>query len=72
LFLDAGNVFQTNCPSYAVNCFGVEFDEFRYSVGFGITWLTGLGPMTFGVAKAFNAGEFDEEEVFQFELGRTF
>jgi len=37
-----------------------------------ITWLTGLGPMTFGIAKPFNAGEFDREESFQFELGRTF
>jgi outer membrane protein insertion porin family len=38
----------------------------------GITWLTGMGPMTFGIAKAFNTDRFDETEVFQFELGRTF
>ena len=72
LFVDAGNVFNTNCPEVSVNCFGFGFDEFRYSAGFGITWLTGMGPMTFGIAKPFNAKEIDEEERFQFELGRTF
>ena len=72
LFVDAGNVFNTNCPQVSVNCFGFGFDEFRYSAGFGITWLTGMGPMTFGIAKPFNAKDIDETEQFQFELGRTF
>ncbi len=72
MFVDAGNVFNTNCPQASENCFGFSLDEFRYSVGFGITWLTGMGPMTFGIAKPFNTSEIDEEERFQFELGRTF
>ncbi len=72
MFVDAGNVFNTNCPETSVNCFGFGLDEFRYSVGFGITWLTGMGPMTFGIAKPFNTKDIDEEERFQFELGRTF
>ena len=72
LFVDAGNVFNTNCPSVSENCFDFDVDEFRYSVGFGVTWLTGLGPMTFGFAKPFNTQDIDEEETFQFELGRTF
>ena len=72
MFVDAGNVFNTNCPEASINCFGFSFDEFRYSVGFGITWLTGMGPMTFGIAKPFNTKTIDEEERFQFELGRTF
>jgi len=71
-FVDAGNVFSTNCRSYSRNCFSFDMAELRYSVGFGVTWLTGLGPMTFSIAKPFNAGEFDEEESFQFELGRSF
>ena len=49
-----------------------DVDELRYSVGFGMTWLTGLGPMTFSIAKPFQSQSFDEEERFQFELGRTF
>lgn len=71
-FVDVGNAFNTQCPSVAVNCFDFDVDELRYSVGFGMTWLTGLGPMTFSIAKPFQTQPFDEEERFQFELGRTF
>ncbi|MCR9277496.1 MAG: outer membrane protein assembly factor BamA [Pseudomonadaceae bacterium] len=72
VFVDVGNVFDTACPRVSTNCIEFSADEFRYSVGMGVTWLTGLGPMTFAIAKPFNAGEFDEEETFQFELGTTF
>ena len=71
-FVDVGNVFQTQCPSVAENCFDFSADDLRYSVGFGMTWLTGLGPMTFSLAVPFQTQDFDEEERFQFELGRTF
>ena len=71
-FIDAGNVFNTSCASVSTNCFDFSTDQIRYSVGFGVTWLTGMGPMTFGYAKTFNTQPFDEEEGFQFELGRTF
>ncbi len=71
-FIDAGNVFNTQCPDVALNCFDFDIDEIRYSIGFGMTWLTGLGPMTFSLAKPFQTQPFDEEERFQFELGRTF
>ena len=72
LFLDAGNVFNTNCPRVSTICSDFDASLIVYSVGMSVTWLTGLGPMTFGIAKPFNAGEFDREESFQFELGRTF
>ena len=72
LFVDAGNVFNTACPDVSVNCFGFDLDEFRYSAGFGVTWLTGMGPMSFGIARPFNTKDIDEKESFQFELGRTF
>jgi len=71
-FVDVGNVFNTECPSVAINCFDFDVDALRYSVGFGVSWLTGLGPMTFSLAKPFQTQGFDEEERFQFELGRTF
>ena len=71
-FVDAGNVFQTNCPSFAETCFDFSLDDLRYSVGLGVSWLTGLGPMTFSIAVPFQTQDFDEEERFQFELGRTF
>ncbi len=72
IFFDAGNVFNTNCPDVSVNCFDFDFDQIRYSTGIGITWLTGMGPMTFSFSKALNARDLDETEGFQFELGRTF
>jgi len=71
-FLDAGNVFSTNCRSSQRQCYDVDFGELRYSVGVGATWITGFGPITFSLAKPLNSGDFDEEEVFQFTLGRGF
>ena len=71
-FADVGNVFNTNCSASQINCFDVDVDELRYSVGVGVTWITGFGPMTFSLAKPLNAGPDDEEEVFQFTLGRGF
>jgi outer membrane protein insertion porin family len=72
LFLDAGNVFNTNCPEVSAVCSDFDAGDLRYSVGVAVTWLTGLGPMTFGISKPFNEGPFDKSESFQFELGRTF
>ena len=71
-FIDAGNVFNTKCASSQINCFDVDADELRYSVGVGVTWITGFGPMTFSLAKPLNASDEDEEEAFQFTLGRGF
>ena len=72
LFLDVGNVFNTNCRGNQINCFDVDAGELRYSVGIGVTWLSGFGPLTFSLAKPLNASEIDEREVFQFTLGRSF
>ncbi len=72
LFVDVGNVFNTECPKVSQICSSVDLNLLRYSVGFSITWITGMGPMTFGLAKAFNDNFADQPEFFQFELGRTF
>lgn len=71
-FVDVGNVFNTNCGVSQVNCFDVDADELRYSVGFGLTWISGFGPLTFSLAKPLNDAPEDETEVFQFSLGRSF
>ncbi len=71
-FFDVGNVFNTNCRENQVNCFGIDAGELRYSVGIGVTWLSGFGPLTFSLAKPLNASPIDEREVFQFTLGRGF
>lgn len=84
-FVDVGNVFNTDCPTaerlgmasgfepstITVRCEDFSTDALRYSAGFSVTWLTGMGPMTFVLSKPFNVGPFDEAETFSFELGRT-
>ena len=86
LFLDIGNVFNTDCPTaerlaaasgvsveeIVLRCSEVSVDELRYSAGISVTWLTGMGPMTFALSVPFNGAPWDEEEAFSFELGRTF
>jgi len=71
-FVDAGNVFQTQCGVAQLNCFEPDFGELRYSAGIGVTWLSGFGPLTFSLATPLNAGPEDREEVFQFTLGQSF
>ncbi|MFK8019507.1 MAG: outer membrane protein assembly factor BamA [Pseudomonadales bacterium] len=71
-FIDVGNVFNTECGALQVNCFDVDLDELRYSFGFGLTWISGFGPLTFSLAKPLNETDIDEPEVFQFSLGRSF
>ncbi len=71
-FFDAGNVFSSSCRSTQLNCSSVDLSKLRYSAGFGLTWITGMGPLTFSLARALNDEAIDETEVFQFSLGRTF
>jgi outer membrane protein insertion porin family len=72
LFVDVGNVFNTSCPDYSQFCDSLDLNLLRYSTGLSLTWITGMGPLTFGVAQTFNTNFSDEEEFFQFELGRSF
>ena len=72
-FLDMGNVFDTDCGTRAEDfCQEPDIGELRYSVGIGGTWISGFGPITASIAFPLNAGEQDEREVFQFQLGQTF
>jgi outer membrane protein insertion porin family len=72
MFVDAGNVFNTNCPDISVYCLGLDDGELRYSAGFSVTWITGFAPISFAISYPFNRRDGDEGESFQFELGRTF
>ena len=71
-FLDFGNVFSTDCQSYQLNCFEASLDELRYSLGLGVTWITGFGPMSFSFSQPFNDGIYDRTEEFQFTIGTVF
>ncbi|MDO6562610.1 outer membrane protein assembly factor BamA [Amphritea sp. 1_MG-2023] len=72
LFVDAGNVFQTECSSGSDCDNGIKLDDLRYSTGFGFSWLTPIGPISIALAKALNADEDDDEQFFEFALGKTF
>mgnify|MGYP001359887114 FL=1 len=71
-FLDFGNVFSTDCQDYQINCFEPSADELRYSLGVGVTWITGFGPMSFSFSQPFNDGVYDRTEEFQFTIGTVF
>ncbi len=62
VFVDAGNVFQDR----------VEFDEIRYSVGVGATWLSPMGAMTLSYGVPMNDQSYDDVENFQFSFGSAF
>lgn len=64
LFTDAGNVFEEDQS--------IKFDEIRYSAGFGITWVSPMGPLKLSLGFPLNAKDDDEVENFQFTLGTGF
>ncbi|WP_299183081.1 outer membrane protein assembly factor BamA [uncultured Neptuniibacter sp.] len=75
LFIDGGNVFDSSCSSVSLpgNCEdGVQFDQLRFSAGFGLSWLTPIGPLSIALATPLNDKATDDTEVFQFALGQTF
>jgi len=71
-FIDAGNVFNTECSAFSQSCLDIDMSEIRRSTGVAVTWLSGFGPLTFSIAQAFNEGPLDDTEFFQFSFGQTF
>lgn len=61
LFLDAGMV----SPSLEA----VNRDDLRSAYGFGLSWITPVGPLAFSFARAINPTKEDEPQFFQFSLG---
>ena len=71
-FIDAGNVYDTDCGEAQLNCFDLDLSKLSVSMGFGLTWISGFGPLTFSIAKPLQENEFDDTEFFQFSLGSSF
>ena len=71
-FFDFGNVFAMECREYQVSCYKPSIDELRYSIGVGLTWITGFGPMSFAISKPYNEDKFERTEEFQFTIGTVF
>lgn len=73
-FIDAGNVFSSNCTDIQTElntCTDFDFGEFRYAVGISVTYLSPFGPLTFYVAKPFGK-EGDDTKSFDFTIGQGF
>ncbi len=71
-FFDFGNVFAMECRDYQVSCYKPSIDELRYSIGVGLTWITGFGPMSFAISKPYNEDRYERTEEFQFTIGTVF
>ncbi|WP_193164564.1 outer membrane protein assembly factor BamA [Microbulbifer hainanensis] len=71
-FIDAGNVFDTDCGVSQLNCYDIDARYLDVSAGIGLTWITGFGPLTFSLAKPLQENEYDKTEIFQFSLGNSF
>jgi outer membrane protein insertion porin family len=50
----------------------IELGDMRYSVGFGIAWISPMGPLKFSIATPLNDKEGDDVERFQFQIGTGF
>jgi len=73
-FIDAGNVFSSNCTDRQKllnNCTDFDIKEMRYSAGFSITYLSPFGPLTFYVAQPFGK-DGDDTKQFDFTVGTGF
>ena len=69
-FIDAGNVFDTNRTDEPG--LDISASNLRIGTGFGLSWITAIGPLSFTLSRAYNNDVDDETEVFDFSLGQTF
>jgi outer membrane protein insertion porin family len=63
-FTDIGNAFGENDP--------VRFNEMRASVGFGLSWISPIGPLRFAVAQPVRKFAGDRIQRLQFQVGTSF
>jgi len=63
-FLDAGGIFGPNDA--------IQGDEFRASVGLGISWISPVGPLRLAFARPVRQLEGDKIQSLAFQIGTTF
>ena len=61
-FFDFGNVWADT----------IDVSDLRYSAGFGINWLSPLGPLKLSFGTPINKQEGDRKQSFQFQIGTGF
>ncbi len=74
LFFDAGTVWGYSRDNYQDGYYRQDMDlsELRYSVGFGVAWISPLGPLKFSLAFPLNKKDDDDVQRFQFQIGTGF
>lgn len=72
LFVDVGNVFDSNCSPNRSFCDDVDFDGLRASAGVGLVWITPFGPLNFSFTRPLNDESGDETDTFEFSIGTGF
>ena len=75
LFFDAGNVWGYRRDGVGVDNYyreDLDFSDLRYSVGFGVAWISPLGPLKFSLAFPLNKKDGDDTQRFQFQIGTGF
>jgi outer membrane protein insertion porin family len=64
IFLDAGNVW--------ADSESIDYDSLRASAGFGISWISPVGPLKFSYAAPVKKIDTDRIQRFQFQIGTAF
>ncbi|MDO4936876.1 MAG: outer membrane protein assembly factor BamA [Sutterellaceae bacterium] len=77
IFLDGGYVwgYERTGTSNGRPVYGredMDFNDLRYSAGFGVAWISPLGPLKFSLAFPLNEKEGDKTQRFQFQIGTGF
>lgn len=76
VFVDAGTVWGSINSTVAGRTLSVaenfSFSKIRTSIGFGVEWMSPVGPITLSWAKAQRKQPGDLQRIFEFGLGRSF
>ncbi|MCI6346172.1 MAG: outer membrane protein assembly factor BamA [Succinatimonas sp.] len=70
VFFDAGALWDTRSKMYTVDY--SDPGKYRTSVGFALTWMSPMGPLSFNVAKAIKKYDGDDTQQFNFNIGSSF
>jgi outer membrane protein insertion porin family len=68
-FTDAGQVYGNDG---GIGDTSINLSDIRYSAGFGLSWLSPMGPLQLSYGKPLNKKEGDQTQVFQFQVGTGF
>lgn len=70
VFFDAGALWDTRSKMYTVDY--SDPGKYRTSVGFALTWMSPMGPLSFNIAKAIKKYDGDDTQQFNFNIGSSF